>query len=264
VDKNFKANLEKDAYLIKYEGDLQYRQTLLVKSSLNWRYVGVTHEYLHCNDQFNKENFDGITFTHLGDGTNRLSKFTRDIDLLLKGIEDELNNDRYYFYLAQSYKCVGNYDKAIELFIKRISMEGWEEEVYFSLYQIGLCKILRGDDFYNYVGDLMKAHNFRPSRLEAIYHLIKQYQEKQIYRLGYYLGKMALNKPFPDDILFIEKNIYDYLLHDVYSICAYNIGEYDESLKYCDKVLEYTNLPHNIKERVLNNLELTKNKISQV
>ena len=43
-DKTFKNNLISDGYQIKYEGNLDYRQTLFVKSSLDWKYVGVTHE----------------------------------------------------------------------------------------------------------------------------------------------------------------------------------------------------------------------------
>ena len=52
-------------------------------------------------------------------------KFERDIRLLTKGIEEEPNNGRYYFYLAQSYKDTNKYELAIENYKKRIEKRIW-------------------------------------------------------------------------------------------------------------------------------------------
>ena len=45
-DPNFKkTKLTLDSYHIKYEGSLDYRQSLFVSGKKKWRYIGVTHEY---------------------------------------------------------------------------------------------------------------------------------------------------------------------------------------------------------------------------
>jgi glycosyltransferase involved in cell wall biosynthesis len=89
--------------LIKYEGLLDYRQPLMVRGDLDWRYIGVTHEYIHCPNT-TRILCDDFTFEHVGDGANKDDKFERDIQLLTDGLIEEPNNYRYYFYLAQSHK----------------------------------------------------------------------------------------------------------------------------------------------------------------
>jgi len=89
--------------LIKYEGLLDYRQPLMVRGEYDWKYIGVTHEYIHCPNT-TRAKCDDFVFQHVGDGANKDNKFERDIELLTEGIKDEPDNMRYYFYLAQSQK----------------------------------------------------------------------------------------------------------------------------------------------------------------
>lgn len=56
----------------------------------------------------------------IGDGGSKADKFIRDIKLLSKGLEENPNNDRYTFYLANSYRDSGNYEKAIEYFKREL------------------------------------------------------------------------------------------------------------------------------------------------
>jgi len=103
-DPTFKTKSYKaDSLLIKYEGQLDYRQPLMVRANLDWKYIGVTHEYIHC-PKATRVICDDFIFQHVGDGANKSDKFVRDIQLLTDGIKEEPNNMRYYFYLAQSHK----------------------------------------------------------------------------------------------------------------------------------------------------------------
>ncbi len=58
----------------------------------------------------------------IGDGGCKDDKADRDIRLLTKGIEDEPNNVRYYFYLANSYHDKSEYENAIPIYILRASV----------------------------------------------------------------------------------------------------------------------------------------------
>jgi glycosyltransferase involved in cell wall biosynthesis len=158
IDPDFKKKLNADGYLVKYEGHLDYRQNLLVNCKYLWKYIGVTHEYIHCPEAPNIIATDLIKFKHFADGGSRADKFTRDISLLLKGIEAEPQNSRYYFYLAQSLKDTEQWDEAISYYRKRVDFGGWGEEVYYSLYQLGMCKKRRGDPFWSFMGDLLRAY----------------------------------------------------------------------------------------------------------
>ena len=55
-------------------------------------------------------------------------------------------NARNTFYLAQSFKDVGDCRSAMEWYEKRVLMGGWEEEVYYSLHQLGrMSELLKND-----------------------------------------------------------------------------------------------------------------------
>ena len=82
----------------------------LSKNSLEWEYVGVVHEYINLVGE-NKDNLPTgviqnchIQASTTGNRSKDSKKFEKDIQLLHQGIQDEPDNDRYYFYLAQSYK----------------------------------------------------------------------------------------------------------------------------------------------------------------
>jgi glycosyltransferase involved in cell wall biosynthesis len=262
-DPNFKEELkkmDKDAYLIKYEGSLDYRQSLCVRTSLDWHYVGVTHEYITCKTEKNRGNFDGFTFLHYADGGCRSDKFERDIKLLSSELNKDPSNVRYNFYLAQSYKDTSQFDKAIEYYNKRIEFGGWYEEVYYSMYQRGLCKVKRGDDFWDCIGDLYQSYIYHPQRLEGLYELVKFCRTTGKYLLGYRLGKNAINNEYPDkDALFILAEIHKWMFLDEMSICAYYAGKKEKATEIVLKILNEERAPPQFRDRFYKHLTLFKN-----
>lgn len=319
-DPNFKEKLgAADGYLLKYEGGLDYRQNLLVRSALNWEYIGVTHEYIHVKDyKYKTLPFDGITVNHRADGGCRSNKFERDIELLTQGIKDEPENGRYYFYLGQSHKDMGStlknqyeykkrlksefakrltddktddaskermkeeiakfekemeelepkfnehFEQAIPNYLARAKMGGWPEECYYSYLQIGLIKMRRGDNFWDFMGDLLKAYMFRPIRLEALFHLVRYCRLHNMAKLGFHLAEMAANNPYPKDLLFIDKAIHDWGFWDEYALCAHGVGKYDLAVKLGERILSEKKYGSRDEPRLKKNLEFYKSKISQV
>ena len=261
-DKNFKENLKKDGYQIRYDGGVDYRQTLLVNSNLDWKYIGVTHEYLWATECKGYDNLDDFSIDHKCDGGSRSDKFIRDIELLKKGLIEEPDNIRYMFYLAQSYKDTDQFTEAIKYYQLRIDKGAWEEEVYFSLFQIGNCKKMRGDDFNDYKDDLWKAYLYRPSRLEALYELVHHCRISNMPELGFYYGIGAIDNEYPKDILFIIKPIHDWMLFDELAICAYNINETNIAIKIYDKLKEKNVIPLENITRFNLNYKCFKEKLS--
>ena len=136
----WKSQLKNDAYYILQGNDgFYYKNVRMIKNRNEFSYWGVTHEYMQCPDdtQYGSIQKD-IFFIHdIGDGGSKENKFMRDIQLLKQGLIDNPNNDRYTFYLANSYLDVGQYQGAIDTYMKRIEIGGWKEEVWQSYYSIG-------------------------------------------------------------------------------------------------------------------------------
>jgi glycosyltransferase involved in cell wall biosynthesis len=260
-DKYFKENLILDSYLIKFEGELEWRQKKLVGNHINWRYEGVTHEYITSSEELSFEPTDSISLNHFCDGARRPEKFEDDIRLLRAALKDDPKNARYWFYLAQCLYDLGRYKKALKAYQNRLELGGWEEEVYYSAFKKALCLSKLKSDFP--IHELVQAHEFRPSRVEAIYEIIKHYREEGYYDIAYSLCKRQLAKPRSQDILFIDKSIYDYKLIDELAVCAYWVGEYEESFILNRQLLENPYLPAFFKERIEENQKFAESKMQE-
>lgn len=263
-DTNFKQTLDADGYQIKYEGAIDYRQMLFVKASLDWKYVGVTHEYITCGKQAVFKNLDAFTIDHKCDGGSRSDKFTRDIQLLKDGIKEEPKNSRYMFYLAQSYKDVQDFDNAIIWYENRIKEGGWPEEVYYSMYQKGLCMKRRGDNFDDYKNELLKAYEYRPIRLEALYEIVKHCRLNNMAELGFNYGKSAINNSYPNDILFIIKPIHTWAFFDELALCAHNCNKSHISIQLYNRMMPQGVIPKGYAEQFIKNYELFKQSTLQM
>ena len=138
-----KSKLTAGAYSVAQQGGtLYYFNTRLLGTQYDWKCVGVTHEYWSPQDNScRNENLLSLRMPDHGDGNCKSDKFERDIRLLKQGLIDEPNNERYMFYLAQSYHDIGEYKEAIKWYRKRIAKGGWQEENYYSYYRIARCKL---------------------------------------------------------------------------------------------------------------------------
>ena len=264
---DFKLGLTQDAYHM-YQGtdSFYYKNARIVKNRIGASYWGVTHEYLKTPEgsSYGLIEKSRAFINDVGDGGSKADKFERDIRLLLKGLEDYPNNDRYTFYLANSYRDHGDNDLAIEYYKKRIEIGGWQEEVWHSYYSIGKCYRAKGD-MVNAIHWWMDAYQFFPKRIENLYEIISHYRQIGKNQLAYMFYVMALKQrllnPNPD-YLFLQRDVYDYKLDYEFSIIGYycNIDNYDMS-RICTKVLNCKTSEWNIVRNVLSNYKFYSKKL---
>lgn len=253
-DSCFRSRLFLDSYLIKYEGTIDYGQKMLVNGKHDWKYTGVTHEYISSDSDKNSDYLNEISLTHFCDGARRGKKITEDIILLEEGLSADPNNERYVFYLANSYRDVGQFEKAIEFYEKRATMGKWDQEVYYSLYQKAIC-LARSQKVFP-IMEFLIAHRYRPTRLEALYEVIRSFRLNSFYREGYEIGKGLLALPYPSDNLFVDKEIHSWKFYDEFSLCAYYSKDLDLARKYMNIALERCD--EHSKNRIKNNLSFLR------
>jgi tetratricopeptide (TPR) repeat protein len=236
---NFKNNLLKyDAhYLFQGSDNHQYKNTRIVKNNIDVSYWGVTHEYVQLpnNSIHGTVNPNEIFITDIGDGGSKQNKFMRDISLLENGLIQHPNNDRYTFYLANSYRDSGQTDKAIDTYKKRIHLGGWFEEIWQSYYQIGLCYEIKGQLEFS-IFYWLKAYEIFPSRIENLYKIINYYRINESYLLAYEFFCIADNsrKNIENlDFLFTDTNVYAYLLDYELSIIGYYFNTRNYNMIKC-------------------------------
>ena len=201
-------DLNKTSYLLTYEGPQRYKQKLLVAGGINWKYTGVTHEYIHSEDDVSESSLDALTIKHLADGANRLTKFTRDIKLLTEEIGGDITgHSREWFYLAQSYECIGNTEAAILAYsIRAKQTDTWEEERWLSQFRASKLKLS--------VECLLESWGQRQHRAEPLFHIGMKYLDAKQYVLAEHFLRLASAVAsageWRNDVLFVDRWIYDY------------------------------------------------------
>ena len=256
----FKQSLTEADYFYLFQGDdhFHYKNTRIVRNNAGFSYWGVTHEYLKAPDERKCLNIerDHLFIKDIGDGGAKSDKFSRDIRLLRKGLEEDPENDRYHFYLANSLKDNGQPEEAIQMYKKRIELDGWIDEVWYSYYCLGKC--------YKQIGQMekaictwMEAYDKYPNRVENLYEIIEHYRYEGKSTLAYLIYELAQDslKKYPErDHLFMHKDIYEYKLDYEFTIFGFYHNPKKRDLpKVCMKVLSYPHIDEGIAQNILNN-----------
>lgn len=256
IDPAFKkSDLDKDSYLIsqKTSGYSLYN-IRLVRASLPWESLGVTHEYWSCRKPCTEAQLSTLNIDDRDDGGCKSDKFERDVKLLTQGLEQEPENERYLFYLAQSHLCLKNYDEAIKWYKKRIDKGGWIEEVWYSKLMIGESYEAMGQDDKALVYYL-NAYQYNPARAEPLYRISRYYRLKEQYNLAYFFAEQGSRIPYPKtQLLNISYPIYDYLFDEDISIAAYYTPHKKEGYAATNRLMLKKDVPYYVKEQAYKNM----------
>jgi tetratricopeptide (TPR) repeat protein len=199
---------------------------------------------------------------HINDGATGArsrdpEKYARDARILEREAAREPDNPRHVFYLAQSYRDAGEADRALAAYLRRAEMGGWEEEIFYSLYQAAHLRQSIGQPWDIVLAAYLKAHEYRPSRLEPLLHVARHYREQGQYALGHLFSRPVVGAPYPTDSLFVERGIYEYELPLEYGICCYWTGRHQEAVRINDAILALPDLPDQIRDLVLRNRQFS-------
>ncbi len=266
-------NLTLDGYALKCGRDqcIWWRNQIF-KTGIGWKYVGILHEYAHCDKQpLHQMKIDGNyhlearTIGHRNVNVTPVEKYSKDAILLEKALETDPNNTRYQFYLAQSYFDSQQWDKAIAAYYKRVEMGGWEEECYYSLFRIALCEISKESPWTTVQQKFLDAYDFRPCRAEPLHAIARFLRMNGRPRAAYLFAKEAAQIPYPhQDILFIDNNVYNWMALDELAATAFFVHDYKTGAAACEILLKQNRLPESEIERNQKNHAAYTEKLQQI
>lgn len=246
------TDLDGDVYDLEIlgVGNLSYRLPHLFSTSRDWEYVGPVHEvlvespahqYLETLKVHNRSKSN-----HVADG-----RYESDRKVLMDAIDK-----RSLFYLAQTERDLGNRERAAELYEMRASLGGWEEEVYYSLFQAGSLQ--------RSLEKLLKAFEFCPRRGEALYEALGIMRQKNMWLTAYGLAAYGNSIEMPSDhTLFLEPWVYEWGLKFEYSVISYWVGNFDECISLGNELLDM-NLPQEYLSAIKLNNQLAAHEINEV
>lgn len=252
--------LSKDFYYITTEfAGTKYGRTQLISNRLDWKWVGVLHEYLDAKNIKTHDTLEGIVDFVSTDGNRSKDsqKYQKDAQLLETALLEDPTNSRYRFYLAQSYRDAKDYEAALINYEKRIEMGGWDQEIFWSKLQSALMKQLSKKPTEEIVESYNQAFQFRPNRIEPLYRLANYHREAGDFEKAYQVAKKGLHITDSKDVLFVERWIYDYGLLLEFSVSAYWTGRSTEALLATHLMLANEKIPQDIRDLASQNLVWT-------
>ena len=259
----FPENPTADGYVVRMgREEFSWWRTQIFKTEAMWEYKGVLHEYPATNKEQpvlakieGKYNINARTLGARNVGITVIEKYKKDADLLEKALIDEPDNTRYQFYLAQSYFDSQQWEKALEAYMRRASMGGWAEEVYYSLYRVAICRAMLDRPWGEIQASFLDAYNYRPIRAEPLVHIAQALRTKFGQpAAAFVFARIAAEIPYPQtEILFVPDIMYKFTALDELGASAHAAGRPELGYLACKKLLEEGRVPEEHLERVQNN-----------
>jgi len=268
-------NDEMDGYSVFIRrGDFQWWRNQIFKADAGWKYTGILHEYAECPQKqadsslrtgrleggyyLDARTLGARNMNEDGSPLDGKIKYSRDAEVLEAEIKKEPDNQRYHFYLAQSYFDSHQWEKAEKAYAKRASMGGWIEEVFYSIFRVGVTKLLQGKPWPEAQDSFLQAWNVKPDRAEPLYELARIQRLNNNPRVSYLFSKAALEIPFPEnDILFLSRDVYDWKILDEFAATAFYMGDIENGYTASKKLVELLGkkvVPEEHRERIVGNL----------
>jgi glycosyltransferase involved in cell wall biosynthesis len=240
-------DLTADAYLVEVAlGGCTYPRRQLVRDALPWRYEGVLHEYIVCEQARTEAALTGLRTIPHQDGARARDPTTyrRDALILEGALIDEPDNERHAFYLAQSYRDAGDLETAVKRYRRRAEMGGWPEEAWYSLYQAAVIEEQLGRPWAEVLESYLAAFAFAPDRAEPLFRIGLHYQRERQFALSHTFFARAMAIPAPSsDRLFVERTVYDFLLGVEYAVAAFYAGDHEAAVATNNALLSGGRLP---------------------
>lgn len=160
-------------------------------------------------------------------------RWERDKDILLNEFHKNPHDPRTTFYLAQTYACLGDWENAALFYQIRTKQKGWDEENFMAQYRYAQAlenaNYENKDDLWDIaLINYLKAYALRPHRAEPLVSIAQHYLNNNQHALAFLFAQRAAQLPYPSqDVLFVEKELYNYTRYNLLGICAWYIDEFE-------------------------------------
>ena len=132
------ASLVGDVFLV-YNTNRSYYKEKLFRIPTPGKYIGATHEYFNCCSEA-RTFMDAIAFSEVPKtAAASAAKFNRDLEILKRLVQEEPTNTRWFFYLGETLKNLGDFKQAIIAYRDCANLNGWDEEAAWACYREAEC-----------------------------------------------------------------------------------------------------------------------------
>lgn len=241
-------HLSHDLYYLWHNcGGCTFINHHFVKSGLPWKWVGVVHELLECDQKFSSAILNKVVYQMENDGASHHDpkKFLKYIGLLEQSLREDPDNRRDLNSLARSYKGAGMYQEALDTYERLLNLGDHNEETFRAWIEVGQIQEQLGYSLDSSVASFLRARRLFPLRPEPVYYLARLYNRAHLFELAYAClkGNQRLDQSSCKSFVFNEDWTRRYGLLFELSICSYYVGQYREAIESCEALLLLQEVP---------------------
>jgi glycosyltransferase involved in cell wall biosynthesis len=236
------------------DGATKYFRMQMINNGFNWRYRGVVHEFLECSGNSDTPMLP-LSMRRGDDGARHQDEMSeyRDLTTMEKVLAVETDPfmvSRYTFYVARSYRDVGDLAKSLQFYLKRADLGYWMEEVYLSLLNAALIMETLGRPGEEISAVYDRAISVCPARAEARHAASRYCRITGNFATGYRYAEAGVLLPMPSEGLSLNPWVYAYGLRDELAFHAYHTGQFRVCLSVCLSIPEQSEVPEEVRSRV--------------
>ena len=237
-----------DSYsLLIKSGDTQYYSNRITKSEKGLRYIFILHEVIQQKDNVNvivPNNvawIDDIRSDYMEKRTNQRKQY--DLKCLFQMIEEDPDEPRHYYYVAQTYNCIDNREKAAEYFKKRAfhHKAGFDQEKVDALFEMTRLYNFHLNKSWEECKKYYElCYEWDPERPDSSYFLgIHYYLENNMEQAIFYF-KRAFKIGYPVHRQYsLKPTLSFHFLPKFLSKICYQFKEYKLGLECCELFLQH-------------------------
>jgi glycosyltransferase involved in cell wall biosynthesis len=223
---------EHDAFFVQVDTGVLFDSTRVARSRAGWRFSGVVHEVLiHADRHVPAARVPGCVIRHFAGavGAERSKRrWERDAVLLEGELARDPTHARTAFYLALTYLWLERWAEAEKALERRVALGGWSEEVFYAKLSYAQAAERSGAPWRVSFARYLDAHAFAPHRAEPLHAIALHYDGAGERALALLFARRAVDLPIPpNDVLFVDAEIYRWKAHDLVASNAYWLGEHE-------------------------------------
>lgn len=252
VASSFQKNtLSADAYLLAEQSSLGFATYAphLFRASLPWKSDSTVYEYWSAKGAGESIKLRTLVIEQ----QKNKDRLKRDIFHLTEDLSKEPDNSMNIFYLSQSYRCLKQYEEAIQWYKVRIQKKEEREEVWFSKYMIGECYEER-EEWDHALYWYLEAYQQNPNRAESLKKIATYYRLRGQNDLAYIFAKHGSLIPSPEDPVLLTNPPLNYQFDEELSIAAYYTRFKEDGFTAANNVLLNRNVPWGNKAQTYRNI----------
>ena len=232
---------------IKYGNEI-FSQARLFRNFYNIKFAGRVHEYPIIDNLKIKDT--NVNIIHKTEKHVTENRSERNLRILEKEVVNDPNNPRSLFYLANAYKELTRWDKAIDTYRKYLAISTWRDERWMAQKNIG-CILLWNKKYIEAIEELKGAIEIDDRWAESYYYIAESYYYLQKPEECVKWALKATEKEMPVSPLWKEVPIYKEAPYR-YLFASYgSLGKYDKALHYCKIASEKAPEDQWLKDRIV-------------